>query len=167
MAEGQSIREMAEAESLGEGQEQLFEGAKFEGDDGLSLEGLVSRGSKREVTVSFRSAEFDCPKDSGLLSPTRQGLALVTYRWIKPDMVPLWEQGKPRDQNPELEGWKVRQILEPIWIEKLDGEADIIKANFVELLSADPEEAGRLLEQMTAAMRKAMGVEAPEVPASA
>lgn len=165
--QGQSIREMAEAESLGEGQEQLFEGAQFAGDE-LSLDDLIKQGKKRVVTVSFRSAEFDSPSDGGLLRPTKQGLALVTYQWEKPDLVPLWEEGKPRRDNPEIVGWKVRQVLTPIWVEKLDGEAGIIEANFAELLDADAGAAGALLASMTQRYRKAMGLaESEPVPANA
>jgi hypothetical protein len=149
---GQSIREMAEGEQPEP--EELFPAGVLEG-DGLSLQSLFKKGQGNvKVTVSVLSREFPAPS-GGLLNPERQGLALLTYRWQKPEPIPQWGDAPPGEERPII-GWKVRQVVEPIFIEKLTGEAGVIEANFVALLEADPVASGALLDRLKERVEKAV-----------
>lgn len=149
-----SIREMAEREDE-EGQGELFPDGVFQGDE-LSLTALVKKGaSKVSATVSMRSAEFPSPA-GGLLAPSRKGTAVVTYEYEKPELVPVWED-KPRDEDRDITGWKVRQIIRPIHIAKVSGEEDVIEANFALLMDGDPTRAAALLERLQAVATEHLG----------
>jgi hypothetical protein len=156
MAEGQtqSIREMAEGEADRQPtQEELFPGGVFAGDE-LSLRDLIKPHHEVTASVSFRSAEF--PLTGGLLDPERESMALVYFRWEKPDLVPQWKPGAKREETPPIVGWKVRQVLEPFHVERLRGEVDVIAANFEALLVADEAAAGNLLERLRDKFEKAV-----------
>lgn len=129
-------------------QEELFQAeAPLFASEGLSLRDIIKAKHSVETTVSIRSAEF--PSDGGLLTPTRQGLALMTYQWEKPEPVPQWEAGKTRAESPDIVGWKVRQVLKPLALERLDGEADVILATVRQFMDAVPaEEAGALIDRL-------------------
>jgi hypothetical protein len=148
MEGSQSIREMAEREGDdAEGAaEELFPNGVLDGDE-LDLKALIAKGGgKIQVTVSIRAKEFPAPR-GGLLDPERDHTVLLTTRWSKPDLVPDWENTQPGEPR-KMDGWKVRQVLEPIYVERIEGEEGIIEANFVEFLKADPARAGALLERL-------------------
>lgn len=148
---GQSIREMADAEAQAGEQEEMFPLGTLEGDV-PDLRSLIQPHHRVEVTVSMSSAEVPSPS-GGLIDPTKEGLALVTYELAKPELVPLraGERG-----NRTLEGWKVRQVVRPIYVEGVKGKAGVIQGEFEALLAAAPEEAGALLDVLTAKTSKAL-----------
>lgn len=140
----QSIREMAEADSGAADAAELFPLGSLEGDE-TTLGGLVQPGQPVEVTVSMGTAEVPSPR-GGLLSPHKEHLLLVTCEHAGYTEVPKREGDRVNGKT--VVGWKTRQSLRPIYVERVAGEAGTIEAAFVDLLKADEQQAAALLDRM-------------------
>lgn len=151
--EPQSIREMAENDAQ-EGAGELFPIGSLEGDE-TSLATLVKPTHTHEVTVSMGTAEVPSPR-GGLLSPDSEHLLLVTCEHAGYTEVPKREGD--RVSGKTVIGWKTRQTLRPIYVERVKGEAGAIEASFADLLKADETAAMALLDRMRARAEKSLGV---------
>lgn len=149
--EERSIREMAEREAAEHEQGEMWPMGTLEGELG-SIRDLIKPSHRVEVTVSMSSAEVPSPQ-GGLIDPTKEGLALVTYELAKPELIPI-RSGERGDRK--LEGWKVRQVVRPIYVEGVKGEEGVIQAKFEALLMAAPERAGALLDVLQAKAAKSL-----------
>lgn len=142
MGDGDSIREMAESETEAAEQADLFPRGQLAG-DGLALRDFFPTNLRYELTASMRSAEV--PLSGGLLDPAKEGIAIVTYELERPEPVPIREGDRGAK---EIVGWKVRQVLRPVYVEPARGEAGVIEGNFAALLAADETAAGALLDRL-------------------
>lgn len=147
----QSIREMAEAEAAKGEQAEMFPRGSIVGDSNLGPRDLFQPNHRIELTASLMSAEV--PMTGGLLSPTEEGLLLVTYELEKPIPVPIREGDRGAK---ELVGWKIRQQLRPVYVEGVKGEEGVILSKFAALLQADPDRAGALLDSLNNRAAKAL-----------
>lgn len=130
--------------------EELFPLGSIEGDS-KTLKNLVKPGQKVEQTVSLMSAEVPI-SGGGLLDPEREGLLLVTYEAAGYTQVPVREGD--RTVGKTVKSWKYRTQLRPIYVERVEGNAGDIEANFVLLSDADEAEAGALLDRLQARLRE-------------
>lgn len=153
--EPQSIREMAEKDTA-EAETELFPIGSLEGDE-TSLATLVKPTHTHEVTVSMGTAEVPSPR-GGLLSPEREHLLLVTCEHAGYTEVPKREGD--RVSGKTVIGWKTRQTLRPIYVERVNGEGGAIEAAFADLLRADEGAAMQALDRMKTRAEKALGVTA-------
>lgn len=151
----QSIRDMAEKDAA-EAAEELFPLGSLEGDE-TSLATLVKPNHSHEVTVSMGTAEVPSPR-GGLLSPDKEHLLLVTCEHAGYTEVPKREGD--RHTGKQLVGWKTRQTLRPIYVERVNGEGGAIEAAFADLLRADEAGAMQALDRMKSRAEKALGVTA-------
>lgn len=147
----QSIREMADAEAAKDEQAEMFPRGSIEGDSNLGPRDLFQPNHRIELTASLMSAEV--PMTGGLVSPTAEGLLLVTYELQEPIPVPIREGDRG---NKQLVGWKIRQKLRPIYVEGVKGEEGVILSKFTALLAADPDRAGALLDSLNNRASKAL-----------
>jgi hypothetical protein len=145
--EKKTIREMAEGGAGEEAEPELIPRGTVEG-DGLGLLDIFRLGAKNvSSTCVVRGGEFDVP--GGLLDPNREGILLMTYRYVKPEPVPVWRPDTPRGEARVLSGYKLRQVIEPIHVERAkQGDAGALKASFIDLLSNAPQTAGALLDEL-------------------
>lgn len=151
-----SIREMAEADAEAADAAELFPLGSLEGDE-TTLASLVQPGESNEVTVSMGTAEVPSPS-GGLLSPHKEHLLLVTCEHAGYTEVPKREGD--RVNGKRVVGWKTRQTLRPIYVERVQGEAGAIEAAFADLLRADETAAAALLDRMRDRADKALGAPA-------
>jgi hypothetical protein len=151
--EPQSIREMAEQDTP---ESELFPLGSLEGDD-TTLGQIIKPSHTVEITVSMGTAEVPSPS-GGLLNPNDEGLLLVTYEHAGYTPVPV--RKGDRVAGKEITGWKIRQNLRPIHVERVHGEAGAIEAAFVDLLRENDEAAGALLDRMKRRAEQALGVPA-------
>jgi hypothetical protein len=149
----QSIREMAEKDAE-EAAEELFPIGALEGDE-TTLGSLVKPGQTNEVTVSMMTAEVPSPR-GGLLSPDRDHLLLVTTEHAGYTEIPKREGDRVNGKT--VVGWKTRQNLRPVYVERVNGEAGAIEAAFTDLLRANEQDAMALLDRMRARAETALGV---------
>lgn len=152
--EGQSIREMAQADQ--EAEPEMFPNGSLEGDN-TTLGQLVKPGQANEVTVSMGTAEVPSPT-GGLLSPHKEHMLLVTCEHAGYTEVPKREGD--RVSGKTVVGWKTRQTLRPIYVERVKGEAGAIEAAFTDLLKADEGKAAALLDRLTKRAEQALGATA-------
>ena len=152
-----SENSIAQRAERGEGTEpeeeapELFPLGTLEGDS-KSLKTLIKPGLPVKTTVSMRKAEV--PSSGGLLDPEREGMVLVTYALDGVQVVPTREG---ETGNRRIVGWKTRQVIRPIYVERVDGEAGTIEAAFAGLLKADPQSAGALLDRLRDRMSDHVG----------
>jgi len=151
--ESKSIREMAEADADAADDAELFPLGSLEGDE-TTLAQLIKPGHTVEVTVSMGTAEVPSPR-GGLLDPANEGMVLVTFEVAGYTPVPV--RRGDRVSGKEITGWKLRQNLRPIHVERVQGEAGAIEAAFADLLRADEAAASSLLDRMRDRADKALG----------
>jgi hypothetical protein len=130
---------------------ELFPAGSLKG-DGKSLKTLIKPGQAVKSTVSMMSAEVPI-SGGGLLDPDREGMVLVTYELAKLEPVPERE-GDRGDRK--IVGWKVRQVVRPVYVEPVSGEAGTIEAAFAALVDASAKDAGALLDRLHARMSDAL-----------
>jgi hypothetical protein len=141
----------AAGDSSGEGREgdpqtELFPDGSVEG-DGYSLRSVGKAGEPVElITVAMSGGEVPMPKGSGLLDPHKEGMLLVTYE-PKDGGLPVPTREGDRGEK-KIVGWKVRQTVRPIYIERVKGEEGVIEGHFAALLEAEPGRAGALLDRL-------------------
>lgn len=149
MGAGGSISERAangEGAEPDEEQPELFPQGSIEG-DAKTLKTLIKAGLPVEQTVAMGSAEVPI-SSGGLIDPEKEGMLLVTYEAAGYKPVPVREG--ERHEGKRVKGWKIRTYLRPIHVERVNGEAGAIEANFAALLDADEAEAGALLDRLSA-----------------
>lgn len=138
-------RTMAEMAAEDEdGQMEAFPLGAVDG-DGVALKSLIKAGHSVSTTVSLMTAEVPAPKGS-LLNPDKEGMLLVTYEVAGYEPVPQREGDRHSGKN--IRGWKIRQKLRPIYVERVEGNGAEIQANFALLQDADETAAGALLDTL-------------------
>lgn len=150
-----------EHEEGDEPQGEMFPLGSIEG-DAKTLKTLVKPGQKTEQTVSLMSAEVPI-SGGGLLDPEREGMLLVTYEPAGYTEVPVREGD--RASGKRVKGWKFRTQLRPIYVERVEGEAGVLEANFAALAEGDARAAGALLDRMRARLTDALDGATPEATA--
>jgi hypothetical protein len=103
------------------------------------------------------TAEVPSPS-GGLLSANKEHLLLVTCEHAGYTEVPKREGD--RVNGKVVVGWKTRQTLRPIYVERVNGKAGAIEAAFVDLLKADESGAAALLDRMTKRAEQTLGATA-------
>jgi len=154
MAEPKSIREMADAEPA---ETELFPMGSLEGDE-KTLGQLIRPNQSTEVTVAMTKGEVPSPT-GGLLDPNKTALVLVTCEVGQYAEIPIRE-GTRADGDRKITGWKLRQQLTPIYVEKMAATGGVIEASFAALLQEDEPAAAALLDRMQARVEQALGVTA-------
>lgn len=152
MTDDQSIREMADADA-NDPDEELFPLGSLEGDE-TTLKQLVKANHHQTVTVSMGSAEVPVT-GGGLLDVNAEHMLLVTVEPRKIEVVP--EREGDRVDGKTIVGYKLRQHLTPLHVERVRGEAGAIEAAFTDLLGADEGQAAALLDRMKARTDTALG----------
>jgi hypothetical protein len=153
----QSIREMAEADGAAADATELFPMGSLDGDEG-SLDTMIQPGESVQYTVSMNAtSEVPAPR-GGMLDIRKEHLLLVTCEVAHPIPVPVREGDRATGKT--ITGWKIRQQLRPIYVERVKGEAGAIEAAFADLLRADEDGAAALLDRMRARMESALGAPA-------
>jgi hypothetical protein len=150
--EAQGIRDMAESDAA-EAAEELFPTGSLDGDN-VTLGQIIRPGEKVEVTVSMRSAQVPMPR-GGLLDPRKEHMLLVTTE--VDHMVPAPKRDGDRVTGKTVEGWGIRQVLRPIYLERVKGEEGAIEASFADLLKADASRAAALLDRLRTRTESALG----------
>lgn len=151
--EGQSIREMAEQEGQDADAGELFPMGSLEGDE-TTLASLIKANHTVTVTVAMGSAEVPI-RGGGLLDVNREHMLLVTVEPRKIETVPQREGD--RLDGKTIVGYKERQTVTPIYVERVQGEGGAIIAAFADLLKADESAALAALDQMKARAQTALG----------
>lgn len=131
---------------------ELFPEGTVEG-DGLSLKNLIKPGQDVTMTIALMSHEIDAPKDGGLIDPDRKVFLLVEGVVAKPIPVPQRDSDK---DALKVTGWKVRQQVRPVAINRVKGESVDLQAAFRAILEQDQAKAGALLDALNAAYREAL-----------
>jgi hypothetical protein len=151
----QSIREMAEAETQ-QAAGELFPLGSLEGDE-ATLGQLIQPNHETHVTVSMGTAEVPMPR-GGLLAPDKEHTLLVTCEVSGFEPVP--QRDGDRVQGKTIVGWKVREKLRVIYVERVKGEEGSIEAQFADLLRADEQRGAALLDRLKGRVEQALGVSA-------
>lgn len=150
----QSIREMADADAEQQTEAEMFPIGSLEGDE-AKLETMIRPGEPVKITVSMNGTpEVPMPR-GGLLDVRKEHLLLVTCEVESP--IPVPEREGDRTTGKKIVGWKIRQKLRPIYVERVHGEAGAIESAFVDLLRGDEAAAAALLERMTRRTEQALG----------
>jgi hypothetical protein len=151
MANGRSIAERAADGDDGEPGEQaeIFPLGSIEG-DAKTLKTLIRAGLPVTQTVAMGSAEVPI-SSGGLIDPDKEGMLLVTYEAAGYQPVPVREG--ERHEGKRVKSWKIRTHLRPIHVERIDGEAGVIEANFASLLDVDDKAAAALLDRLGARVK--------------
>jgi hypothetical protein len=88
-------------------------------------------------------ASAEVPGSKGLFDPEKEGKLLVSFALGRVETVPLREEGK-------VKSWKVRQVVHPTFVQRVDADTDEVEARFELLLDGDPRAAGALLDKLKA-----------------
>lgn len=148
----QSIREMAEGDAVNQ-EGELFPIGSLQGDE-TTLGTLIRSNHKTELTVSMGTAEVPV-RGGGMLDVNREHLLLVTVEPRKIETVPQREGD--RLEGKEIVGFKIRQTVTPIYVERVQGEGGALVAAFADLLRADESAALAALEGMKDRAGRALG----------
>lgn len=150
---GASIREMAEREATDAEQVEMFPMGTLEG-DGVNHKNLMRANEPVEFTIAMTGGEV--PSSSGgMMDPRKESMLLVT---VEPEDggLPVPRREGDRITGKTVKGWKVRQKVRPIFIERVEGQEGVIEANFQAFLEADAQRAAALLDRLAARTKKAL-----------
>lgn len=126
---------------------ELFPVGSIEG-DGFSHKTMVKAGMSTEITVAMTGGEVPIPNGTGLLDPAKEGMLLVTYEVADAGRAIPQREGERGDKR--IVGYKFRQTVRPVYIERVKGEEGVIEGHFAALLEAEPSRAGALLDRLNA-----------------
>jgi hypothetical protein len=156
--EPKSIREMAEEGTEQAAVQEQFPMGRLDG-DGVELATLIQPGHRVRVEVKMRATSKDIPMpNGGMLNPDKEHLILSTCEVEKIITVPAREGDRLTGKT--IEGYALRQVLTPLYVERVQGEAGAIEASFVDLLKVKEHEALALLDRLKSRAEKALGVTA-------
>jgi hypothetical protein len=124
--------------------EELFERGSLDG-EGVTPQTLIGKREPVKVTVSIGKAEVPVRGD-GLLNPKRLGRVLVTYRYQGQTEVAHHED--PEDEA-KVTNWTIRQNLSALYVRHANDVPALLRREFEELLAIEPEQAGRVLGDLT------------------
>ncbi len=143
---------LADDQELGDGeQSELFPSGSLEG-DGLTLKQLVKAGQAQQVTTRLDGTEVPTP-EGGLLHPEGLVKLLVTGEVKRYEPTPL----RTPDDEGKVRGWKIRQIVRPVYVERVDGDLTVaISQRFAELCETDVKTAGALLDRLGSQLAEAL-----------
>jgi len=121
--------------------------------DGLGLKHLIRPGADVSMTISLMSAEIPAPREGGLLKPEQEVYLLVAAEPQK--YIPVPEKEGDRGDR-KVTGWKIRQAVRPLHVQRVTGDAVMVQAAFRALVDTDQARAGQLLDSLNAAYREAL-----------
>lgn len=127
---------------------ELFPVGSIDG-DGFTFKAIGNaKNPVTEITVAMTGGEVPIPKGSGLLDPAKEGMLLVTYEVADAGRLIPQREGDRGEKT--IVGYKARQTVRPIFIERVKGEEGVIEGHFAALLEADQGRAGALLDRLNA-----------------
>lgn len=133
------IEEAEETENV---QEEMFPVGVLKGDR-LSLANLHRPGLPVELAVKLKAGEV--PLRDGLVDPNKQVRVAVTCEASEYRQRPVREE---RNGQMQIVGWKYICDLKPIYSEPLGDNRNAVLLAFEQLLAADAQAAGVMLDDL-------------------